>query len=71
MPRLRYQLADEDVPVVHRWVYTKFRDTGWPQPTTAPSAWNAFPREQPTATALQEWCEQSLDATQWTQLQGV
>jgi hypothetical protein len=31
MPRPRYQIADEDVPVVHRWVYTKFRDAGFPQ----------------------------------------
>jgi hypothetical protein len=71
MPRPRYQIADEDVPVVYRWVHAKCRDTVWPQYDAARSAWDAFPRAHPTATQLQQWCDQYLDATQWTQLQAV
>ena len=64
MPRPRYQLAEEDVPVVHRWVQAKGRDT-------AHAAWDQFPHEHSTAISLQQWCDQYLDATQWTQLQAV
>jgi macrodomain Ter protein organizer (MatP/YcbG family) len=71
MSRSRYQLTEEDVPVVHRWVQAKFRDTGWPQPDAARRAWDQFPSESPTAIRLQQWCDQYLAATQWTQLQAV
>jgi macrodomain Ter protein organizer (MatP/YcbG family) len=71
MPRPRYQIAAQDVPAVHRWVHAKFRDTTWPQHDAAHTAWDAFPREQPTTTQLQQWCDQHLDVAQWTQLQAV
>src|SRR5262245_35506491 len=64
MPRPRYQLTEADVPVVHRWVQAKVRDTSH-------AAWDQFPHEHPTATRLQQWCDHYLDATQWTQLQAV
>jgi hypothetical protein len=64
MPRLRYQFAEADVPVVHRWVQAKGHDT-------AHASGDQFPREHPTATRLQQWCDQHLDSTQWTQLQAV
>ena len=35
------------------------------------TAWVQFPREEPTAAQLQQWCDQYLDAPQWTQLQAV
>jgi hypothetical protein len=66
MPRSRYQCTEEDVSVVHRWVHAKLRDIAWPQHEAARTAWEQFPREQPTATQLQQWCAQYLDATQWT-----
>jgi len=47
MPRPRYQITEEDVPVVRRWVRAKCRaaaDTGWDQ----------VPCEYPTATRLQQ-----------------
>jgi len=71
MPRPRYQFTEEDVPVVHRWAHAKLRAPVWPQPDTARTARAQFPREHPTATQLQQWCEQYLEATQWTQLQAV
>jgi hypothetical protein len=71
MPRPRYQITEEDVPVVHRWVQAKCRDTVRHQPNAARTAWDQFPREHPTATQLQQWCDQYLDAPQWTQLQAV
>jgi macrodomain Ter protein organizer (MatP/YcbG family) len=71
MPRTRYQIAEEDIPVVHRWVDAKFRDPLWPQHNGARHARDQFPREQPTAIQLQEWCEQYLDVRQRTQLQAV
>jgi hypothetical protein len=64
MPRPRYQLAEADVPVVHRWVQAKVRET-------ARAAWDQFPHEHPSATPLQQWCDRYLDATQWAQLQAV
>jgi hypothetical protein len=64
MPRPRYQVTEADVPVVHRWVQAKVRDT-------AHAAWDQFPHEHPTATRLQQWCDHYLDVTQWTQLQAV
>ena len=64
MSRPRYQLAEADVPVVHRWVQAKVRDT-------AHAAWDQFPHKHPTATRLQQWCDRYLDAAQWTQLQAV
>lgn len=64
MPRPRYQIAEEDVSVVHRWVQAKYRDA-------ACTAWDQFPREHPTATRLQQWCDRYLDGMQWTQLQAV
>ena len=48
MPRPRYQLAEADVPVVHRWVQAKGRDT-------ARAAWDQFPHEHLTAASLQQW----------------
>ena len=71
MARPRYQIAEEDVPVVHRWVHAKCRDTAWPQHAAAHTARDQFPRAQPTARQLQQWCDQYLDATQWMQLQAV
>lgn len=71
MPRARYQFTEEDVPVVHRWAHAKFRDTAWPQYDVARNARNQFPREPPTAAELQQWCDQYLDAPQWTQLQAL
>jgi hypothetical protein len=71
MPRPRYQIAAEDIPVVHRWIHAKFRDTVWPQHAAALTTWDRFPGEHPTTTQLQPWCDQYLDATQWTQLQAV
>jgi macrodomain Ter protein organizer (MatP/YcbG family) len=64
MPRPRYQLTEADVPVVHRWVQAKVRDT-------ARAAWDRFPHEHPSVISLQQWCDQYLNATQWTQLQTV
>jgi len=71
MARPRYQIAEEDVPIVHRWGHTKCRDTAWPQPNAAHTARDQFPHAQPTAEQLQQWCDRFLDSTQWTQLQAV
>jgi hypothetical protein len=71
MARPRYQIAEKDIPVVHRWVHTKCRNTAWPQPNTAHTARNQFPHATPTAEQLQQWCDRFLEATQWTQLQAV
>ncbi|MGE3537321.1 MAG: hypothetical protein AB7N91_07775 [Candidatus Tectimicrobiota bacterium] len=71
MSRARYQCTEEDVPVVHRWVHGKLRDTTWPQPDAAHTARAQFPREQPTAAQLAQWCDQYLDVPQWAQLQAV
>jgi len=71
MLRPRYQIAEQDVPTVHRWVHAKLRDIAWPQHEAARTAWKHLPREQPTATQLQQGCDQYLDAPQWTQLQAV
>jgi hypothetical protein len=71
MPRPRYQIAEEDIPVVHRWIQAKFRDTVWPQHDAALTTWDQFPGKHPTTIQLQQWCDQYLDATQWTQLQAV
>ena len=57
MPRPRYQIADADVAVVHRWVQAKFRETA--------------PLDPPTTEQLQQWCDQCLDAAQWKQLHAV
>jgi len=54
MPRPRYQIAEEDVLVVHRWVQAKCRDTVWPQRDAAYTVWDQFPCEHPTATRLQQ-----------------
>ncbi len=56
---------------MHRWVHAKCRDTAWPQSDAAHIARDQFPRAQPTAARLQQWCDRFLDATQWTQLQAV
>jgi hypothetical protein len=71
LPRSRYRFTEEDVPVVHRWVHAKLRDATWLQHEEARTTWDQFPREQLTATQFQQWCDQYLDATQWTQLQAV
>src|ERR687888_59356 len=57
MPRPRYQIADADVTVVHRWVRSKFHETA--------------PLDAPTAEQLQQWCDRCLDAVQWKQLHAV
>jgi len=46
MPRPRYQIAEEDVPVVHRWVHAKLRDTTSPQHDAGRTAWGQVPRER-------------------------
>lgn len=71
MPRLRYQITDEDIAVVHRWAYAKLRDAAWPQPAVSQRARAAFPCEHPTALDLQKWCDTYLDMAQWGQLQAV
>jgi hypothetical protein len=71
MPRARYQFTEKDVPIVHRWAHTKLHDPAWPQHNTARSARDQFPHQHPTAPQFQQWCDQYLDATQWTQLQAV
>lgn len=71
MSRARYQFTEEDVPVVHRWVHGKLRGPTWPQPDVAHTARAQFPREQPTAAQLSQWCDAYLDAPQWRQLQAV
>jgi hypothetical protein len=63
MPRPRYQIADDDVAVVHRWVHAKLRDTTWPQHEAARTAWDQLAREQPSALPLQQWCDQHLEAS--------
>jgi hypothetical protein len=57
MPRPRYQIADADVAVVHRWVRSKFPETA--------------PPDHPTTEQLQQWCDLCLDAAQWKQLHAV
>jgi hypothetical protein len=57
MPRPRYQIADADVTVVHRWVRSKFPETG--------------PPDHSTTKQLQQWCDRCLDAAQWKQLHAV
>jgi hypothetical protein len=71
MPRARYQFTAADIPVVHRWVQAKLRAPTWPQLTTARTAREQFPHDQPTAPQLQQWCTQYLTALQWAQLQAV
>jgi hypothetical protein len=61
MPRPRYQITDDDVDVVHRWVRSKFCETAWEQ----------SPLDHPTAPTLQQWCDRCLDAAQWKQLHAV
>jgi hypothetical protein len=57
MPRPRYQIAEADVAVVHRWMRSKFHETA--------------PRDHPTTEQLQQWCDRFLDAAQWKQLHEV
>ena len=57
MPRPRYQIAEADVAVVHRWVRSKFHETA--------------PPDHPTTEQLQQWCDRYLDAAQWKQLHAV
>jgi len=71
MSRPPYQIADDDVAVVHRWVRAKFRETAWPQPGASLTAWDRFPLDHPTASNLQQWCDRFLDAAQWKQLHAV
>ena len=61
MPRPRYQIAEADVAVVHRWVRSKFPETAWDQ----------CPLDHPTTEQLQQWCDRCLDAAQWKQLHAV
>src|SRR5689334_16332274 len=71
MPRPRYQIADDDVAIVHRWVRAKCRETAWPRSGASLTAWERFPLDHPTATKLQQWCDRFLDAAQWKQLHAV
>jgi hypothetical protein len=71
MARPRYRITEEDIPVVHRWVQAKCRGSVWPPHAAARAAWDQVLRTPPTVGQLQQWCEQSLDAAQWTQLQAV
>src|SRR5919197_5299036 len=57
MPRPRYQMAEADVTVVHRWVRSKFPE--------------AAPPDHSTTKQLQQWCDRCLDAAQWKQLHAV
>jgi hypothetical protein len=57
MPRPRYQIAEADVAVVHRWVRSKFHETA--------------PLDHPITEQLQQWCDRFLDAAQWKQLHAV
>jgi hypothetical protein len=57
MPRPRYQMADADVAVVHRWMRSTCRETA--------------PLDPPTTEQLQQWCDRCLDAGQWKQLHAV
>jgi hypothetical protein len=57
MPRPRYQIAEADVAVVHRWMRSKFPETA--------------PRDHPTTEQLQKWCDRYLEAAQWKQLHAV
>jgi hypothetical protein len=61
MPRPRYQIADADVAVVHRWVRSKCRETARAQ----------FPLDNPATEQLQQWCDRFLNAAQWKQLHAV
>jgi hypothetical protein len=40
MPRPRYQIADDDVAVVHRWVRSKFREITWLHHGASLTAWD-------------------------------
>jgi hypothetical protein len=71
MPRPRYQLTDDDVAVVHRWVRERFRTHGWPEDWPSLTAWDRFPLDKPTTNTLQRWCDRFLDTSQWKQLQAV
>src|SRR5574341_551830 len=57
MPRPRYQITNDDVAVVHRWVRAKFPETA--------------PLDPLTTEQLQQWCDRFLDAAQWKQLHAV
>lgn len=71
MPRARYQLTRDDVPIVHRWIRMKFREKQWPDDWPELTAFDKFPLDKPTAKKLQPWCDRFLDAAQWKQLQAV
>jgi len=71
MPRPRYQLTDDDVAVVHRWVRERFRTHGWPEDWPSLTAWDRFPLDKPATNTLQRWCDRFLDTSQWKQLQAV
>jgi hypothetical protein len=71
MPRPRYEMADDDVAVVHRWLRSKFRETTWSHHGASLTAWDQFPLDHPTARKCQQWCDRFLDAAQWKQLHAV
>jgi transposase len=71
MPRPRYQIADEDVAIVHRWIRTRFRENTWPEDWPQLTAWDKLPLDKPTAKKLRTWCARFLDAAQWKQLHAV
>lgn len=71
MPRARYHITTADVPIVHRWIRSRFRENQWPRDWPQLTAWDTFPLEKPTAKKLQPWCDRFLDAAQWKQLHAV
>ena len=71
MPRPRYQIADADVAVVHRWIRARFRENTWPEDWPHLTAWDKFPLDKPTAKQLCTWCARFLDTAQWKQLHAV
>ncbi len=73
MPRPRYQIRDDDVTTVHRWIRERFRTQSprWPKEWGSLTAWDKFPLERPTAKKLQKWCDRWLDAEQWKQVQAI
>lgn len=71
MPRRRYSITAADVPIVHRWIRTRFRKRQWPADWPELTAWDTFPLDKPTAKKLQPWCDRFLDAAQWQQLHAV
>src|SRR6266436_1263671 len=71
MPRPHYQIADDDVAVVHRWLRPKLREATWSHHGASLTAWDQFRLDHPTARKCQQWYDRFLDAAQWKQLHAV